>query len=391
MSVTEQLTSNAFSPNTYDAEYTKLVSTVLKESADSFQKEQKFSDNVLLNLYNIFGAAFERALELYEQERVTYIFPSETAGVAPHSDRNNARYLVQVKGLSGAIYTFFPDVNYCICASFRMYPEQENYYLVAKLGNLKTVVQLLKAINFKETATCFGTENGLKITVEDAKCMQASAYIPSHVFEEFNLKEDVIFRINLNVLVECLCMFWSNINCQGSSVAVQLFYKGNGYPVTVLIEEDGVITDCSLKTQDPDELLDFHLEPENVMNKVVLQTELLKDILSELDPTSDFIELLLSPSPPFFRISTAGLAGICHVELPHDGDLIDNFQCTSTATSSYRLPHIKPAMKALVYANKVSLRTDTCGLLCFQYMVKTEEGHTCYIEFYISPVMNPDE
>lgn len=55
--------------------------------------------------------------------------------------------------------------------------------------------------------------------------MQASAYIPGHVFQEFNLKEDVIFRINLSVLVECLCMFWSNINSQGRSVALQLFYK----------------------------------------------------------------------------------------------------------------------------------------------------------------------
>ncbi|XP_012138204.2 cell cycle checkpoint protein RAD1 isoform X1 [Megachile rotundata] len=291
-----------------------------------------------------------------------------------------------------------------------MYPDIEDYSLVAKLGNLKTVVQLLKAINFKENATCFGTENGLKVTVEDAKCMQASAYIPVNVFQVFNLKEDVIFRINLNVLVECLCMFWSNINIHGSSVALQLFYKGTGHPVSILIEEDGVITDCSLKTQDPDELLDFCLEPENVLNKVVLQTELLKDILSELDPTSDMIEverdfllafsyfyilvifqLLLSPSPPFFRISTAGIAGICHIELPHDGDLIDNFQCMSTATSSYRMSHIKPAMKALQCANKVSLRTDTCGLLCFQYMVKTDEGQTCYIEYYVSPVIDSDE
>ena len=106
-----------------------------------------------------------------------------------------------------------------------MYPDLENYSLVAKLGNLRTVVQLLKAINFKESATCFGTENGLKLTVEDAKCMQASAYIPVNAFEVFNLKEDIIFRINLNVLVECLCMFWSNINIHGSSVALQLFYK----------------------------------------------------------------------------------------------------------------------------------------------------------------------
>lgn len=31
-----------------------------------------------------------------------------------------------------------------------MYPEVETNSLVEKLGNLKTIVQLLKAINFKE-------------------------------------------------------------------------------------------------------------------------------------------------------------------------------------------------------------------------------------------------
>lgn len=92
---------------------------------------------------------------------------------------------------------------------------------------------------------------------------------------------------------------------------------------------------------------------------------------------------MLSPEAPFFGISTSGLAGVCHIELPHDGDLIDNFQCTALAITSYRSCHIKPAMKALSYANKVSLRTDECGLLCFQYMVKSEEGRTCYIEYYV--------
>ncbi|XP_043682613.1 cell cycle checkpoint protein RAD1-like isoform X1 [Vespula pensylvanica] len=263
-------------------------------------------------------------------------------------------------------------------------PDVDDYKLIAKLGSLKTIVNLLKALNFKESATCFATENGLKITVEDAKCMQASAYIPGVIFVEFNLKEDLMFKINLSILVECLCMFWSNINTTGSNVALELFYKGIGNPLSILIEENGIITDCSLKTQNPEELLDFHLEPENVLNKVVLQTELLKDILYELDPTSEVIELLLSPEAPFFRISTNGLAGICHIELPHDGELVDNFQCTTVATTSYRFAHIKPAMKALSYANKVSLRTDDCGLLCFQYMVKTtEEGHMCYIEYYV--------
>ncbi|XP_076236677.1 zinc finger SWIM domain-containing protein 7-like [Calliopsis andreniformis] len=119
MTSNQQSVTNLFMSNVYDAKYSEFVNRVLKESSDSFKKEQKFVDTVLLNLYNIFGGIFERALELYEQGRVTLIYPSETVAVAPHSDRNNARYLIQVKGLSGAIYTFFPEINYCTCASFR--------------------------------------------------------------------------------------------------------------------------------------------------------------------------------------------------------------------------------------------------------------------------------
>lgn len=46
-----------------------------------------------------------------------------------------------------------------------------------------------------------------------------------------------------------------------------------------------------MKTLEVDTLLDFHLEAENTVNKVVLQTELLKDVIAELDPTSELVEV----------------------------------------------------------------------------------------------------
>lgn len=66
-----------------------------------------------------------------------------------------------------------------------------------------------------------------------------------------------------------------------------------GYPVSVIIEEDGVITDCSLKTLEVDTLLDFRFDMDNVVNKVVLKTELLKDVIAELDPTSELVEVYI--------------------------------------------------------------------------------------------------
>ncbi|XP_014604783.1 PREDICTED: cell cycle checkpoint protein RAD1-like [Polistes canadensis] len=364
-----------FTPNPYSVKYNDIVDHLLKESVEDFEKSGKFSDKILLNLYNIFGTVFERALELYEERRVTHISSSAPIVKGDCYNRNNARWLLQVKGFSGSIYTLFPEINFCTCLSFRNQVIDNRVIFTCKhvlaswlatIDKEKLLYQQITSQQFQHfllyqsfcnhNATCFATENGLKITVEDAKCMQANAYISRPLFVEYYLKED-----------------------------------GTGNPLSILIEENGVITDCSLKTQNPESLLDFHLEEENVYSRVVLKTELLKDILNELDPTSEIIELLLSPEEPFFRISTNGLAGICHIELPHDGDLIENFKCNTAATTKYKLAHIKPAMKALSPAYKVSLRTDTCGLLCFQYMIKTDEGSVSYVEYYISPVIDLDK
>ena len=46
-----------------------------------------------------------------------------------------------------------------------------------------------------------------------------------------------------------------------------------------------------MKTLEVEELLDFHLDTENIVNKVVLQTELLKAVMAELDPTSQLVEV----------------------------------------------------------------------------------------------------
>ena len=42
----------------------------------------------------------------------------------------------------------------------------------AKLGSSKLLMQLLKAIHFKDDATFLINNNGLKVTVEDAKSFQ---------------------------------------------------------------------------------------------------------------------------------------------------------------------------------------------------------------------------
>lgn len=55
--------------------------------------------------------------------------------------------------------------------------DDEQYVLVASLDNARNLSNILKAITFKDHAIFSVTPNGLKVTVEDSKCLQANAFI----------------------------------------------------------------------------------------------------------------------------------------------------------------------------------------------------------------------
>lgn len=58
----------------------------------------------------------------------------------------------------------------------------ERYALSASLDNARHLSSLLRAVHFQDHATCLATASGLRVTVEDAKCIQANAFIqvPGH-------------------------------------------------------------------------------------------------------------------------------------------------------------------------------------------------------------------
>ncbi|TSN39334.1 Cell cycle checkpoint protein RAD1 [Bagarius yarrelli] len=122
----------------------------------------------------------------------------------------------------------------------------------------------------------------------------------------------------------------------GVSTALRMCYNGYGYPLTLFLEEGGVVTVCKINTQEPEEPLDFDFCSTNVTNKVILQSDSLKEAFSELDMTSEILQLTMSPSHPYFRLSTFGNSGNAHYDYPKDSDMMELFQCTKTQTNSCR-------------------------------------------------------
>lgn len=57
----------------------------------------------------------------------------------------------------------------------------------------------------------------------------------------------------------------------GVSTALRMCYRGYGYPLTLFLEEGGVVTVCKINTQEPEEPIDFDFCSANVTNKVDLK------------------------------------------------------------------------------------------------------------------------
>ncbi|NXI69872.1 RAD1 protein, partial [Anseranas semipalmata] len=261
----------------------------------------------------------------------------------------------------------------------------EPYVLTASLDNARNLSSLLRAVQFRDHATCFASANGLRVTVEDAKCIQANAFIQAEIFQEFAVQEEsVTFRINLAVLLDCLTIFGTS-SVPGTSTALRMCYRGYGYPLMLFLEEGGVVTVCRINTQEPEDMLDFDFCSTNVVNKIILQSEGLREAFAELDMTSEVLQITMSPDKPYFRLSTFGNAGSAHLDYPKDSDLMEAFHCNQTQTNRYKISLLKPSTKALALSCKVSIRTDNRGFLSLQYMIRNEDGQICFVEYYCCP------
>jgi len=61
------------------------------------------------------------------------------------------------------------------------------------------------------------------------------------------------------------------------------------------------------------DILDFSIPAESTTSKIILRSSDFKDILSDIDSTSDYVEFTFSEEPQFFKILTSGIAGKCSV------------------------------------------------------------------------------
>jgi cell cycle checkpoint protein len=271
------------------------------------------------------------------------------------------------------------------------------YLFTGHLCGLKMLHSILKAFDFADAALLELTESGMKITVEDSRCLQGSAYIGLNAFREYKrapnaTDENLQFCIGLKVMAQILTEFASDES------SMKILYKGPGAPFVLVIEKNtddhiSLITESSIKTRDTiQDPLDYCFDPADTENHIMITAggdflELFSDL--EVGTSAQTrLEITMSPDPPYFRMATNNERdGSLAIEVDKSSDLLTSFKSKSLVSESYSFNSVKIALKTCVLASVVSLRTNRDGLLNIQ--IKGHETSNVFVDYYI-PALTDD-
>ncbi|XP_062556000.1 cell cycle checkpoint protein RAD1 [Armigeres subalbatus] len=280
----------------------------------------------------------------------------------------------------------------------------------AVLNNYAMFYNVARAISFVDNATVQLSSDGVKVVVEDCKSVQATAYITKACFSEYNISqpkrklatmdanEEVTgddepltsFGLNLKVFTDCLSMFMDG----GYDSSMKMLYKGDGAPLVVILErrcEDGLITECSVKTMEALDILDYDFEEDHVCSKVSIKGQEFFALLSEMDRNCKEIEILLSPDAPHVKFSTFDeLGSESSFEITNSSDMLISFHSTDTTSNRYQFAHFKLVMRTLALASKIALRTNKDGLLGLQVMIENSDSSNIFVEYFVMPLCDGD-
>lgn len=273
-------------------------------------------------------------------------------------------------------------------------PQTNDFLLLAKSTNSSIISNLLSTISYKkdQLVTVTLKQLGIKFTVEEARTVQGSVFLQKELWQDYvyNSEVDQRFTINLTVLLECLNIYGPVVPQQGNPPMLQMAYRGYGTPLLVMLESNEVLTDCALRTLEAEPLMLFNLRSADILCKLIVKTESLKEAFNELDWSNLSCTWLVSNEHPYFRLSTDGTGSSCEVDYPRESEVFETFECTKHCEFKYKMKHMQPCAKALAIAQKSQIRINAQGLLAIQHRIQNEDSSVSFVEFFLIPLDTDD-
>ncbi|GAN03952.1 cell cycle checkpoint protein RAD1 [Mucor ambiguus] len=271
------------------------------------------------------------------------------------------------------------------------------FYAVIK--NVKHVLKLIKALEFKNVVSLYIHDEGFILTVEDQRAVKAMAYFKLHLFQIFNLREGVnvpALGLPVDVLSNGLRIMLpaseaTNV-LQGANDYCEVIYDGTG---SRLIRESNSLQrqtmKCELIPFEPDEestQLQFEESSNEESQRMIMKSVWFKDLMNDLDSGYNKVSLTMSPNDPPFRVVAEGTDLLTEADCPQDSEPFINFVCNRELTFSYLYAHIVQCKRALDLSNEVSLEMYSNGALRLFFQIEGPLGKLDTIQFNFLPSTN---
>ncbi|RAR10236.1 Rad1-domain-containing protein [Stemphylium lycopersici] len=263
--------------------------------------------------------------------------------------------------------------------------DEEPPLLTAVSSSARQLYQLLRCIAFSNKAHVQISDIGLKLAVDEASVMEASAFLDKSLFTTYTFNpphpppnsqhsdsdQDVdadadaasnttpAFQISLPALLETLQIFgltdpspststskspWArdapyptstaftaNTIMGGMNNLCRISYDGPGSPLAVTLTEMSIRTQCDLTTYEPEYADEIPFDRQALALKVIMRGSWLHDAVQELSSTSPERLTMYAKTvrgKPFFALSSSGTLGSARVE----------FNNQAQQPSAYRTP-----------------------------------------------------
>lgn len=307
--------------------------------------------------------------------------------------------------------------------------------LSASLPDVAPFVALMKAISgLSNTASLIFSKAGIQIEVEYKRALQATAYLASSLFDEWFFEPPTLdneddtmepgsytteIEINLGILNEVLSIYGSSgggsswrkkgrgddneddedirgpldrfMIPRKAATSMRMSYAGEGYPLRLSLAEsaEGPTTVCQIHTLVSERRMELTFDDEDKIVKIIMKSTWLRDALSEIDSSCDYITIICNPpqkvtragkgreeavEDSFFRIEARMQRGSVEMDYPNDREVLEFFECGGPVKFNYSFDVIQRAVRALSVSVKVSIRIDGDGVMSLQFLMPTESS-----------------
>uniref|UniRef100_A0A1I7ZC86 Cell cycle checkpoint protein RAD1 n=1 Tax=Steinernema glaseri TaxID=37863 RepID=A0A1I7ZC86_9BILA len=252
---------------------------------------------------------------------------------------------------------------------------------------------LIKAMEFRKFCLFIANSEGLSIVVDDESYQQAVTRIQADNFKEWYIKPDVDewyikpdvdvveFRILISDLLESLTVFGRD-----DPTSIVCTYPFEGAEVVFEKRKEHVYVTFEVKTHFLSTKLDFGFSDEDVECRIMvnLKPDIIHDIIKDLDKSAQTV--LLKITNDSLQFSTSGELGKIKVAIPITSEIIDELTLAGHDIAlRYKISLMQRMVQALHSCDRVSIRIDTRGVFCAQFIASQMNMMNNYIEYFIVP------